>query len=218
MMVLAVVPITILAGGSYGGEAIFRVYLFALPFLAFFAAAACYPSKWAVRPRSAVFAIAASAVVLSTFLFAYYGKEQWTYFTKGEVFAAQTVFYTAPPNSLLVEGTPDFPTHFANYTNFTYVDISSEPASSQDKVLKHPAQALYGWLSDARYAQAYLIITKSQKAETEALGELPPGSLDKIEQRLLADSRFKVLYHDKDAVVFTVPRPPGAQAAAGVTP
>jgi hypothetical protein len=217
MMVLAVVPVAILAGGSYGGEAIFRVYLFALPFLAYFAAAACYPSKWSVRPRSALFALAASAVVLSTFLFAYYGKEQWAYFTHGEVLAAQTVFDNAPPNSLLVEGTPDFPTHFANYTNFTYVDISSEPPTSQDKVLAHPAQALYGWLSDARYTQAYLIITASQKAETEALGELPPGSLDKIEQRLLADSRFKVLYHDKDAVVFTVPRPPGTQAAA-VTP
>jgi hypothetical protein len=47
--------------------------------------------------------------------------------------------------------------------------------------------------------------------------DLPINALDKIEQRLLADSRFKVLYHDGDAVVFTVPRPAGT-AAAGVTP
>ena len=43
------------------------------------------------------------------------------------------------------------------------------------------------------------------KAESDALGALPLGSLDRIENTLLASPQFKVLYHDKDAVVFTIP-------------
>ena len=204
-IVLGAVPASILVGGSYGGEAVFRVYLFSLPFLAFFAAASIYPTREIVRPRSAVIAVLACAVILSTFLFAYYGKEQWSYFSPSEARAAALIFDHAKPHSLLVEGTADFPTHFANYTDFTYVDISGEPPASYTRILADPAADLHNWLSDPRYLHSFLIITRAQKAEANALGALPLGALDRIENALLASPQFKVLYHDKDAVVFTIP-------------
>ncbi len=206
MLALAVVPLTIVAGNSYGGEAVFRAFLFALPFLAYFAAAGFYPTPDSGSRRSILLELVACGVIIVAFLFAYYGKEQWSYFTRGEVRAAEVVFDKAQPNSLLVDGTPDYPNRFANYNDFTYVDIASEPPSSYNKVLADPANELYKWLADGRYSQAYLIITASQKAEIDALGGLPAGSLDKIENALLLSPKFQVLYHDADAVVFTVPR------------
>ena len=200
--VLAVAPVAILAGGAYGGEAVFRVYLFALPFLVFFAAACCYPTRAHERARSAVLAVLVSAITLTGFLFGYFGKEQWTHFTVGEA-----VFDGAPPRSLVVDGSGDYPVGFANFEHVTYLDLVSEPPAEIDALLAAPEPFLYGWLTDARYSRAYLIITRSQKLESDALGQL-----DRIEKALLASPRFTVLYHDADASAFTVARlDPGSQ-------
>ena len=210
--VLAVAPVAILAGGAYGGEAVFRVYLFALPFLVFFAAACCYPTRAHERARSAVLAVLVSAITLTGFLFGYFGKEQWTHFTVGEVRAAEAVFDGAPPRSLVVDGSGDYPVGFANFEHVTYLDLVSEPPAEIDALLAAPEPFLYGWLTDARYSRGYLIITRSQKLESDALGQLPRGALDRIEKALLASPRFTVLYHDADASAFTVARlDPGSQ-------
>ena len=58
-------------------------------------------------------------------------------------------------------------------------------------------------MSNPEYEDAYLIITRSQIAEMEALGELPPGSLEQIGRALLASPEFDVLVRNRDAIVFT---------------
>jgi hypothetical protein len=218
VVLLCVGPAAILAGGSYGGEAIFRVYLFALPFAAFLAAGFFYTNKQTVTSWRTPIAIATvSTVLVAGFLFAYFGKEQWSRFTPSEVRAASLVFDNAPANSLLVDGSLSFPTQFANVNRFTYVAIGNEPPQSVRTVLKDPVGVLHQWLSDTRYSQGYLIITRSQKADIDATGLLPPGSLERIENLLLASHEFKVLYHDSDAVVFTTPRAPVASNAIAAT-
>ncbi len=201
--VLLASPVVILLGGNYDGEALFRVFLFALPFAAFFIAVLLYPSTDAGRGWfTTAFAIAASALVLTGFLFAYYGKEAWSYFSPSEVRAAEIVYDHSPPGTLLVEGTREYPTQFRNAENITYVAIASEPVGSSSRVIAHPARRLSEWLGAPRYRQAYILITRAQKAQVDALGSLPKGSLDRIERALLASPRFQTVYHDADASVF----------------
>lgn len=206
VVALAVAPVLILAGGPYGGEAVFRVYFFALPFLSFLAATACYPGPEHRRRASAALVFVVSLVTLSGFLFGYYGKEQWAHFSVGELRAAETVFANAPPGSLVVDGTGDYPIGFANFENVTYLHLAAESASSVTALLGAPEPVLYGWLTDSRYSRGYLVITRSEQLEADALGLLPKGSLGRIERILLASPRFTVLYHDADATVFTVAR------------
>ena len=206
--VLLACPIVILVGGNYDGEALFRVFLFALPFAAFFMAQLLYPSRESgKRWITTAFAIGISAVVLIGFLFAYYGKDSWSYFTKNEVRAAETVYDHAPPHTLIVEGTHDYPNQFRDAERFTYTTLETEPTQSVEGVLKHPVAKLSEWLADPRYRQAYLIITRSQKEQIDAIGPLPRGSLSRIEKALLASPKFKVVVHNRDAVVFRVARP-----------
>ncbi|MDQ1519011.1 MAG: hypothetical protein QOI55_84, partial [Actinomycetota bacterium] len=127
-------------------------------------------------------------------------------FTPSEVHAAETVFSTAPPNSLLIEGTQTFPTEFAHQENFTYVAIADEPPVSQNSVVRDPVGVLYTWMADPIHAQAYLIFTRSQFAESDSTGLMKRGALQRIEATLLKSDRFDVLYHDRDALVLTVPR------------
>jgi hypothetical protein len=210
-------PFVILVGGNYDGEALFRVFLFALPFAAYFTALLLYPDTETGRHWfTTILAVAVSGVILVGFLFAYYGKEAWSYFSRGEIRAAEIVYERAPPDTLLVEGTRDYPNQFHNPERFTYVAIASEPTASVRRVLDRPVAKLAEWLSDPEYRDAYVIITRAQKAQIDALGPLPRGSLDRIEDALLGSPRFEVLYHDDDASVFQIARelePPARRAA-----
>ncbi len=204
---LCIAPALLLAAGAYGGEAIFRAYLFALPFAAFLAAGLFFPSV-DVRPswRSTVAIGTVTCVVLTGYLFAYYGKEAWSDFTPGEVRAAEAVFDSAPPHSLLIDGTLEYPTQFRNVDHFTYVTIGTEPPGSVKQVLADPVGVLSSWMADRRFAQGYLLLTRSQIAEVDATGQLPKGSLERIERLMLASPKIKVLYHDRDALLVTVDR------------
>jgi hypothetical protein len=206
---LAIAPVSIVFGSAYGGEATFRVYLFALPFLAFFAAAFCYPTRHDHR-RAAPIALVVSAVLITATLFAYYGKEEWAHFSPSEERAAAYLYSVAPTNSVVVEGVEDYPTRFRRVGEITYVTLAAEPPRSSDSVLTDPVGVLYSWLTDRRYRNGYLIITKSQKEEADALGELPKGALGSIESALIASPYFQVLYHDNDATVVTAARAPGS--------
>jgi hypothetical protein len=151
-------------------------------------------------------AIGLSAVVLTGFLFAYYGKESWSYFSRGEIRAAEIVYNHAPADTLLIDGTRDYPNQFHDAERFTYVTLATEPTGSIERVLKHPVSKLAEWLGDPRYREAYLLITRSQKEQIDAIGPLPRGSLEKIEKALIASPKFQVVYHDKDATLFRVHR------------
>ncbi|MBI5564482.1 MAG: hypothetical protein HY870_06280, partial [Chloroflexi bacterium] len=109
LLLIAVLSLPLI--NSYGGEILFRVYLFALPSAAFFAAALIYPDAAVTESRRTPWvAVAVSAVLLIGFVFAYYGKDRQYYFTPNEVAAAEFLYGTAPPNSLLIEGTRNYPT------------------------------------------------------------------------------------------------------------
>jgi hypothetical protein len=143
--------------------------------------------------------------MLTAFLFAYYGKERQYSFTKGEVEAAEYLYSHAVPNSLLVEGSRNYPTMFSNYEYFTYVAIDREPADSIDRLLANPVDVLDEWLSDTnRYKTSYLFITRSQKIDVDEVGGLPVGSLDKIQNLLEKSGKFEVIFSNQDAIIFAV--------------
>jgi hypothetical protein len=204
-LLLVAAPITLLVFSSYEGEMLFRVYLFSIPFMAFFAAALLYPSWMSgTSVRTIAISVMLSSLLLGGFFFAYYGKERQHYLTKNEVEAAQFLYNIAPQGSLLIEGTRNYPSRFKNYEIFSYVAISQELAPDKLRLLDHPVDILSRWMSNDRYTAAYLIITRSQKAEVDALGVMPPGSLDKIEQALEQSPEFKVIYSNEDASIFVL--------------
>jgi hypothetical protein len=175
-ILLVIAPITWLGLNSYEGEIGFRVYLFALPFMAFFVAASVYPTSTSgTSIRTATITVLLSSMLLSGFFFAYYGKERQNHFTRNEFEAVQYLYNTAPKGSLLIEGVQDYPSRFQNYEIFTHVTIANEPKAEKLKLLEHPVDTFSQWMSNDKYAAAYLVITRSQKAGTDALGLMPPA-------------------------------------------
>jgi hypothetical protein len=202
-MLLAVFPVAILLGGSYDGEALFRIYLFSLPFLAFLASRLFFPSVRAGRSMAATAtASATAAVLLGAFLFAHFGKDDQYYFTEEEVRAAEFVYENAAPGSLLIEGSRNYPSQFTLYEQYVYVPISREPATTHDRIAADPVGVMEDWMCNPDYPEAYLIITRSQKAEIDATGVMPAGSLDALEDALLRSPLFEAVVGGENATVF----------------
>jgi hypothetical protein len=206
-VILMVLPGILLMITGFDGEILFRVMLFAAPFIAFNAATAIISINGRdgrLGARATVATAVLTAVLLPGFLLGYYGKERQNYFTPAEVQAATWVTERARPGSLLVEGSRNYPTQFRNYENFTYVPIDREPQASWGPVVADPAAVLSEWLANPRYTDSYVLITRSQKIEVDTQGPMPAGSLESIESALRRSPEFQVALDTGDATVFVL--------------
>src|SRR5207302_10780486 len=110
VLLLAAAPIPAVAANSYGGEIIFRVFLFALPFMAIAGAAVFFPSQRTGTSRWTALALGATCLALAAgFCVGNFGQEAIDYFTPGEVAASAWLYRTAPPGTQIVAANSDFP-------------------------------------------------------------------------------------------------------------
>ncbi len=201
-VLLMLSPMPMLAANAYGGEILFRVYYFALPFLAFFAAAMFYPRISSNQSFSAAIVIYISLIMLAGFVFAYYGKENMNYFPPQEVAASEYLHQIAPPGSLIMDGTTSWPFLYENYEEYNYLSISNFDNKGLKNLLNDPVDGIAKIMSN--YSSAYLVFNHTQFADENLTYVLPPGTLEHIQALLMTSPRFKVIYQNQDAIVFTL--------------
>ncbi|MCV0426181.1 MAG: hypothetical protein K5905_11960 [Roseibium sp.] len=204
---LAAAPLSILIVTSYGGEAVFRIFLFCVPFLSFFAAALFFPTNTSGRGSGVRLLFGTLTLLMIVgFYFGNNGKDRQYRFSPEEVIASNWLYERAPAGTLLVEGARNYPSQFRNYENFTYVPIAREGPEARGEILADPANVLSRWFGNERWNDGFVIITRSQKAHVEALGIMPKGALDMIEMELLASPEFQLVFANRDARIFTASR------------
>jgi hypothetical protein len=201
---LAVAPFPFLVLQPYGGELLLRVYFFSLPFIALLAAGLFLPVKGAAASWRAAGAIGLAVVVLlGGFLFARYGNERIEHFTTEELVAVRHLYEIAPPGSLLLAATPDLPWKFQDYASYDYRTVASLKSSSESRG-GDLVKPVLGIMRQYRRPGAYFIVTRSNRADTEARGILPPGSLDRLEQALRRSSTVQLVYANQDARIYAL--------------
>lgn len=205
LCVLGAAPLVILATNEFGGEILFRVYLFALPVAAYLGAHALLdPPRIRHGWARAVPIVAVSLVLVVGFLLAHFGKDGHYAFTRAEYEAAAWLDEHAPDDSLLVQGSSNYPVQFHNYEHFRYVPLDTEDLRARREIADDPIGVMRRWMSDDRDAAAYLLLTRSQEEEAAAMGTRPVGLLEDLETALSASDRFDVVYRNEDAVIFTL--------------
>lgn len=208
---LAVAALPSVAANSYGGEIIFRVFMFVLPFAAVTAAAAFFPHPGWGRSRLAGPALLTVTLLLAAgFTVANYGQEAINYFTPGEVAASNWLYRTAPRGAQLVSANSNYPWAFVHYNWYSYTFLDT-PASNSTAVLRDPLAATLRLMQPRRTPASYLILTKSQEAEDVLTGQWPAAAFPRLTRALLASGRFRVAYRTADAVILQVK---GAVSAA----
>src|SRR5262249_18534593 len=111
-----------------------------------------------------------------------------------DVVAIRWLYDTAPQGTLIVEGAHLYPSQFRNAEYFTHVSLADEPPESRAEVLANPVSVLARWLDNDQYRATFIVLTRNQKAYVDALGIMPRGGFDRIEQALLASPRFRLVH------------------------
>ncbi len=210
LLLLALSPLPLIVANSYGGEMVFRVYLFALPFVAFLAAASLFPNPGSGRSRSFPAVLTCFTVVLiGASLVSYYGEEQVNYFSPQEVEASAWLYAHAPAGSLIVGPSGDLPWDYKNIESYHHYWFALDTPKGRQAVLARPVASLRADLTDRAYPASFLVFTRAQAAEVDTTGLMPAGSIAGIERAVMASGLFRVVYANREATIVTTARQPG---------
>ncbi len=209
---LAIVPFSLMGFQPYGGEIMLRIYLFALPFVAFFAASLFYASSDAGRSwRTTRAVLLVSLVLLAGFAVARYGNERMDQFSRAELEAVNRLYAVAPPGSLLVAGDANLPWRFRNYETHDYQLVTKTDSWKRINwarpKLKRVVREVKVLMEDSAKRGAFLIFTRSQRAGVEVLGLSPPGALRSIEHSVDRSPAFRLVYRNRDAAIYMLAAP-----------
>jgi hypothetical protein len=215
---LVVAPLLVVLFQNYGGEGPLRVYMFALPFLAFFVAAWARPSA---RARTAVGRswrlIAVTAAIGTATLFGYFGQEPVNYVTHDDVAVSRWYLDHTPPNAGIVQVAPSFPDRLdANYVNHLGEPRSllGAPGAPQGVFVSahmpvcNPTcgllvgERLRGFMHADGARSHYLLITPSALRYARYYGLTDPVALGRFTRAVLASPDFQLVYRHGDGYVF----------------
>jgi hypothetical protein len=195
---LAGFPFGFLALQSYGGEMLLRVYLFALPFMAFFVAGLILPR---LRPSSRFVPLAVtglSCVLFIAFLLARFGNDRADAMTADEVAAVDRADAYMPRGSVVVSSNHNSPLGYKDYdlferfvgTGFVEFDLDGIAKAIQDRA------------GDRR---AFIFLADSQRAFFDLNG-FPGEQYDELVAELKASPHFRLVFQTRDTLLFELVR------------
>ncbi|MFD5106117.1 hypothetical protein [Streptomyces cinereoruber] len=206
LVLAAAAPLPAFAVNDYGGEMVFRVYLFGLPGSAFFAAAALVPAVGAAsRAAATARRVAAVALpvtliaMLAGFLPSYYGKEGMHYASPGETALTRRAFDRAPEGSLFLAATGAFPDAYYRYDRYERWFFTEQEVDENLRMLQDPASYLAGGIPEGK--PAYVLLTPTQGEAVIGEGYLPAGGFDKLRDALKRSPLFEVVEESEYGLV-----------------
>ncbi|HEX9038833.1 MAG TPA: hypothetical protein VF808_17760 [Ktedonobacterales bacterium] len=220
-LLLAVTPMLMVALQPYGGEMAMRSYLFSLPIVALFAAAAfCSPDVGIGLRGFRALSVATTAltclILLAAFMLARYGNERADYYTYNETNAVAFLYSVAPRHSLLLQGWTGTPWRNLELEQYDYFPLY--PGYQDARTLKaHNVDGIIASASSGKYPETFIIFTRSQKAQAEMFYSVPASDFDAIELDLIASGRFTIIYSNPDAVILLYEKPAHAHVAIPFT-
>ncbi|MGH9276850.1 MAG: hypothetical protein ACRD12_01885 [Acidimicrobiales bacterium] len=213
LAILAAAPAVVILGQNYGGEAIFRIYLFSLPWTVALAASALGPRRddgqtWS--RRRVVLVAAALAAVTALFMSAFYGSLELYRVRPGAVAASAYFFDHARPGSVIGLVSSNVPARLgANYDQFTR-GATPPPLSTLEEFLHHPLgpgdlptlSGLYRDHDGSTPGDLYLWLSDDQQVYVEVLGLMPAGALAGLDRALASSPEWQPFFRNADSVIY----------------
>lgn len=211
---LALAPFPILVLQSYGGEALLRIYVFALPFVAMLAAAAFGRSGQPARLRTGP-AVVVCLALMPLFMLARYGNERFEQVRPGELAAVSHLYDTAAAGSTWLAANGNLPWRYRLLDAHEYRSLDQPPVAptpvSLEAAMRQDPQG------------SYLILTTGQFNYAEDAYGFPTGWGRTLVDQLLASPEFRRTYANADASIFSLAaqptgRPPLVERTPAVVP
>jgi hypothetical protein len=185
----------------YGGEMVLRVYLFALPSVAFFIACLAFPTLAAGRNWWTLAAVMiVCCALLGSFQFTRYGNERLDQFTPGDVAAVNALYRVAPRGTTLI-GSQNIPWRQRDYASYKYRSITDLAAWQQP--VPDPKRLAREIEDYAVGERSYVVVTRSTRIAAGLLyGKA--GALEGLVAVLRTSPRAEQIYHGRDGDVFYI--------------
>ena len=202
---LAIAPFGLVLAQGYGGEMVLRVFLFSLPFMAFFAAAAVFPTARLASMGTSAALLGLSTVLVIGFFFTRYGNEKSDLVTLADYGALQFLERVAEPGSVIATPNSEAAPEFIAFEKYRYPDLYEyigSPTLDEEKL-----DEMFFALADLGEPgdEQYVLVTSGTRAHAELLWNMSQETWD--ERMAQLDTRMDILYREGSAIVFgwTIP-------------
>jgi hypothetical protein len=219
LLTLAGSPLPMVAAVSYGGEMLFRIYFFALPWVALLAGAAvaelCRGKAAGGHPgrRGPMLAAGLCLALAVCWCVAAYGQDKGNHIRSGEVRASAWFYGHARDGSLMMLVNGNFPARLeGNYGRFQVSNFFLEPRyrnhdfTAADlprlvRILEADTRASMA-ARQVREADAYVVISTSQIQYADLNRLATPQQIASLETLLATSNQFELVHADPDARVY----------------
>ncbi len=214
LVVLAMVPFGIPLVQSYGGEAIYRVYLYSLPLMAALIAWGVVSSAPVARrdrfPQPTVLASLVCLGLAAGFVVVHYGRERVNQVDRSEVAMDAYVDQNVSGPAILAQFAAGYPAQSgARYGEFQVTDTYTPYVAEMVGPTRTlpPSAALDGVADDLvglTGGTAYVVISPGMIDELAVVGTFPVASTAEAASFLASNDRFKLVHRIDDTYLFEV--------------
>ena len=199
---LAFSPFVIVLVQNYGGEAIYRVYLFSAPWCALLIAASLMrlatAAPWRRLATACVYTLALAAGLQGL-----YGPVAVDSFTPAELAASLWLYGHAPPGSLLVLAADNFPAlETADYNSYDLQVIPSDPHYGESWLDEGNVEDVAAWIDSLKHRSAYVVFSRSMAAYATSFGA--PRGYAQLAGGVQNRPGWSVVYRDADTTIYSV--------------
>ncbi|MBL7261799.1 hypothetical protein [Paractinoplanes lichenicola] len=200
-------PMVTLVAGNYGGEAIYRVFAFSMPFVGLLIGV-----LWAGKGRRGVPAMLASGVMLTVLLLAglqgLQGQLMVHQVRATDIEAAQYFYANAEPGSGLVLVAPNFPTKLeANYGDYNKGHVSVDISLIGDPLFTGNLNGsrvpdIETYIRDMNYPTNYLVVSDAMDDYADYFGTAQDDAMSSLDAALRASANWQVFYNGPGVTIF----------------
>jgi hypothetical protein len=184
---------------NYGGEAIYRVFLFSAPWCALLIAGML------VKLRPALWRLAAACVCITTLtsgLVGAYLQVSLEAFTPSELTASLWLYDHAPHGSLIVLPIDDFPDlESADFNDYNVEIIPAAPDGPPNINLNNVGE-VQEWLASQGYRTAYVVFSQSMAEEANWAGK--PYGYAQLVNAVRSSPGWSIVYRNTNATIYRV--------------
>ena len=202
-VLLAAFPFGLIPLQSYGGEIFLRVFLLALPGMAFLAASAVLPPDRVKASVVMVFLVVLTLPMALGFVIGKHGNEIADIVTPAELEATDRMHELATPDTVMAVVNYNSPIRYRNVEMFDFFDVpSSAGGLTVDNVVTQ--------LDDYAQGRPTLLLVSRAQLALERLNGATADQLDAFVASLDASPRLEIAFRNPDGTVYRL--------AGGTTP
>jgi hypothetical protein len=197
--VLAFSPFAIIFMQAYGGEAIYRVFLFSAPWCALLIASLLVELRSTLWQRLAV--VSACSIALAAGLQGLYGPVAVNSFAPTELAASLWLYGHAAPGSMLALADDNFPKlETANYHSYFLRIIPAGPQVRETSL--DESNRVQTWIDSFGYRNVYVVFSSSMAADATYF-DTPPdyAQLASVAQSMPG---WSIAYRNADTIIYHV--------------